>query len=306
MPTPTARDVHVDRAMTQISIGYSNAEYIGGMVFPIVSVEKQSDVYFLFDKGAWLRRRAEPRAVGTRANRGGYKLSTASYLALPYAFATPVPDEVRDNADEPLRPDIEATEFATDALLLDLEIRVADLVSTCGNWLNASNPSASWTNFANSDPFNDIDTIRDAISKQIGRMPNTAVMSWDVWKALRNHPDFLDRVKYTRAGGRVEVSDIAAWFEVDKVLVGAGIKENSLEGATSNITRIWGNCFWMGYVAPNPSLRTPSAGYVFEWKTRMVERFREDQEHQDVFAVEHHTVEKVTASDAGGGFYSVV
>ena len=305
MATPTARDSHVDRAMTQISIGYSNGEYIAPQVFPVVSVEKQSDVYFIFDKGVWFRRRAEPRAPGTRANRGGYTLSTASYLALPYAFAAVVPDEVRDNADEPLRPDVEATEFATDALLLDMEIRVADLVSTCGNWLNASNPSASWT-ADNSNPFADIDNIRDAISKQIGRMPNVAVMSWDIWKALRNHPDFLDRVKYTRAGGRVETSDIAAWFEVEKVLVGTGIKENALQGATSNITRIWGNAFWMGYVAQSPSLRNPSAGYVFEWKTRMVERFREDQEHQDVFSAEQHCAEKITASDAGGGYYSVV
>jgi len=170
MPTPTSRDSHVDRAMTQISIGYSNSEYIAPMVFPVLSVEKQSDVYFIFDKGAWFRRRAEPRAVGTRANRGGYTLSTASYLALPYAFAAVVPDQVRDNADDPLQPDIEAAEFATDALLIDLEIRVADLVSTCGNWLNASNPGIKW-NLDTSDPFDDIDNIRDAVSKQIGRMP---------------------------------------------------------------------------------------------------------------------------------------
>ena len=69
---------------------------------------------------------------------------------------------------------------------------------------------------------------------------------------------------------------------------------------------IWGKHFWMGYVPETPALAIPAAGYVFQWGNREVKRFREDQEEQDVIQVGHWTAERVTASDAGGGWYTVI
>ena len=304
MARPTARDSHVDAAMTNISIAYRNTEYIASQVFPIVTVEHKSDNFYVFDKDAWLRDRVQMRAPGTKAARVDYTLSTLSYATMPYALAKAVTDEERMNADEALRPDIDATEFVTDGLELGMEIRVADIVTACANWASASTPGTDWSNDA-SEPFDDIDNLQDAISGKIGRMPNIAVMSWPTWRILRNHPDFVDRVKHTRAGGRVEPDDLRNWFGFDKVLIGHAIKETGQEGGTSSISRVWGSVFWAGYVAPSPGLRTPSAGYCFEWGSRMAERFREDQEHQDIISVEHHTDEKITASDAGGGYYGI-
>ena len=67
MPKPTARDVHIDRAATNISIAYRNNAYIAEEVFPIVPSDKQSDLYFVFDKGSWFRNRSGPRAPTTSA-----------------------------------------------------------------------------------------------------------------------------------------------------------------------------------------------------------------------------------------------
>ena len=62
---------------------------------------------------------------------------------------------------------------------------------------------------------------------------------------------------------------------------------------------IWGKHFWLGWVPSAPSLRTPSAGYVLQWKARRTERFREDQEHQDVFTCYENWTTEVTSRDAG-------
>jgi hypothetical protein len=51
MPSPTVRDVHIDSAMSEISIAYRNKLYIAPQVFPVVSVEKRSDKYFVFGRG---------------------------------------------------------------------------------------------------------------------------------------------------------------------------------------------------------------------------------------------------------------
>jgi len=305
MARPTLRDVHTDGPMTQISIAYHNADYIAEQVFPVVNVTKKSDTFFVFDKDDWFRNVASLRAPGNRANRMDYKLTTASYNCLNYALAKGVPDEVRANADAPLSGDIEAARFTTNGLLLALEIRVADLVSTCGNWANASNPGTKW-NVDTSDPFSDIDNLTDAVSGTIGRAPNVATMSWPVWQALRRHPDFIDRVKHTRAGGRVVATDFMEWFGFEKVLVGHPIKNTALEGETAVISRIWGDMLWAGYVPAAAALMEPAAGYVLEWQGRQVEVFREDQEKQDVFSAEHWTDERITASDAGGIYSDVI
>src|SRR3990167_6695983 len=145
MPSPTPRDVHTNAALTQFSIAYKNGEYIYDQVFPLVRVGKQTDFYYIFDKSSWFRNIAAKRAPGTRAQRADYSITTASYVAINYALAKAVPDEVRANADNPLRPDIEATDFVTDALIRGLEKRVADIISTSTNWAYNTAPSVQWT-----------------------------------------------------------------------------------------------------------------------------------------------------------------
>ncbi len=47
MARPTMNDMHIDSAMTQVSIQYKNATYIAEQIFPVVQVEKVSDFYFI-------------------------------------------------------------------------------------------------------------------------------------------------------------------------------------------------------------------------------------------------------------------
>jgi len=305
MARPTVRDVHIDQPLTNISIAYRNDKYIADQIFPIVPVAKKSDVYFVFDKGAWFRDEAQLRSPGTRAQRSDYALTTASYVCLNYALGKPVPDETRDNADAPLRPSIEAAEFVADKLELAMERRVATLITTAANWATSSSPTTQWSSDT-SDPFNDIDGAVDGVISSIGQFPNVAVMSWDVWRRLKNHPDLLDRVKFTRPGGSPEVTDIAGWFGLDKVLVGLSLYDSAEEGQTASMTYIWGDDFWVGYVPQSPALMTPAAGYVFRWKTREVRQFREDQEYTDVFTGNEYLDEVITACDAGSILYDCV
>ena len=306
MPRPTARDVHPSlAALTRISIAYSNNQFVYPDVFPIVQVEKKEDFYFVYDRASFFRNRSGPRAPGTEAPRGTYGISTASYICLNDSIAFDIPDEVRNNADAPLQPDVDATEYVSNQLELGLEIRVANVVTACGNWTSASNPTALWSN-PSSSPFGDIMNGINAVVSTIGRKPNVAVCSWNVWRYLVDHPDFLERIKYTRPGARLESQDMRSWFELDKMVVGAAIKDTSEEGATAAPAYVWGNMFWIGYVAPNPSLRTPSSGYVFRWQNKSMDRFREELKYQDVISAQQFTAEKISASDAAAIYSTVV
>lgn len=297
---PTARDRHVDAAMSNISIRFHNDSYIADQIFPVINVMKKSDYFFVFDRAAWFRDQIGPRAPGTRARRVDFSLTTGSYNCIPYALAKSVTDEERENADAALQPDIEATEFVTDKLLMGLEVRVSNLVSSSTNWASASNLTSGtkWSSDS-STPTANIIACKQSVRQLIGRYPNVAVMGAAVMERLVDHPEMIDRIKYTRPGAVLTVDDLAQWFGFDKVLVGEGVKVSTNEGQTDTVADIWPDFFWAGWVPSVGSLRTPAAGYCFEWMGRKTERFREDQEHQDIIAVEHHTDERITASDSG-------
>lgn len=305
MATPSVRDVHRDAILTQFSVAYRNAEYIGEQIFPRVQVAKKSDFYYIFNPGAWFRDEVAVRAPGTKAALSDYTLSSASYVATQYAIATMVSDEVRENADSVLRPDVEGIEYVTDALLRAQERRIAAKVMGHSNWAYSASPTYQWSSDS-SNPYEDIENAINGVVSTIGRMPNVAVMSWDVWRKLKNHPDLLDRIKYTRPGAKLEISDLTGWFGFQKVLIGMSLYDSAREGQSASKSYIWADDFWCGFVPPSAALLTPAAGYVLEWETRKINRYRLDEEHADKFEAIHATAEVTTASDAAAIVYDVV
>lgn len=304
MPTPTLHDVHIDSALGNISIAYRNEQYIGELIFPRVPVQKKTDSYFVFGKD-WFRDEAQPRAPGARAARGGYTVTTASYVCVEYAFAHPIPEEVERNADNPLRPRVEGTNYVTDKLLLAQEKRIAAKVMNSSGWTYSASPATQWSSDS-ADPYADIDNAINGIISVTGIKPNTAVMSWDVWRKLRNHPDLIDRVKYTRPGSLPMPSDLSTWFDIERILIGYAISDAGKTGQSASMSYVWGDDMWIGYVPATPSLMVPAAGYLLEWLSRQVRTYDEEQEHQVVIEARHSTAEVVSASDAGAIIYDVV
>lgn len=299
MPKPTARQSHLDVALTNVSIAYQNAQYIADRVFPSVPVNKQTDKYFIFAKADWYRDETGVRSPGSRAPRGDYSISTAQYVCIERALAKQVPDEVVDNSDDPLRPLVTATNFVTDQILKRREIEVLDLAFGTG-WSSSATPSTTWDNDT-SDPLGDIETGMNTVALAIGREPNVGVVGRGLWRYVKNHPDIVDRVKAGQTPGgpaRVTQDAVAALVGLDRLEIARAVKDTGNEGATASQAYIGGNHMWLGYVTGAPALDEPTAGYVFQWKAREVNRYREDQEHADVVEALMSFVPKVTAADA--------
>ena len=95
------------------------------------------------------------------------------------------------------------------------------------------------------------------------------------------------------------INAVAALFGLDRLLIGSAIADSAPEGATASQAYVWGNHLLVAYVAGQPSLLNPSAGYVFTYKQRSVEVFREDQEKQNVITGYQSWDTVATAADAG-------
>ena len=275
MPQPTQSQVHVDAILTNISVAYmQRAEnFIADKVFPVVPVDKQSDKYFTYTKNDWLRDEAQVRADGTESVGSGYNIGTDTYYADVWAIHKDVGDQTRANADAPINVDREAAEFVTHRLLLRRELQfVTDFMSD-GVWGTSATGVASgastdefvqWNNYTTSDPIEDIEAAKSDILSVTGMEANTLVLGYDVFRQLKNHPDLVDRIKYTSSQTITE-DMLARMFDIERVLVSKAIKATNAEGATEAYSFATGKSALLCHVAPNPGLLTPSAGYTFQW-----------------------------------------
>ena len=275
MPQPTSSQVHVDAILTNISVAYmQRAEnFIADKVFPVVPVDKQSDKYFVYTKNDWLRDEAQVRADGTESVGSGYNITTDNYYADVYAIHKDIGDQTRANADAPINVDREAAEFVTHRLLTRREIQFNTDFMKTGVWANdvtgvASSPSTGqtlqWDDYTNSDPIEDIEEGKADILSVTGLEANTLVLGYDVFRSLKNHPDLVDRIKYTSSQTITE-DMIARMFDIERVMVSKSIKATNAEGATQAYGFTTGKSALLAHVAPNPGVLTPSAGYTFSW-----------------------------------------
>jgi len=270
MGQPTQGSVHVDVPLTNISTAYMQSQdaFIATKVFPIVPVSKQTDKYYTYTKNDWFRDEAQQRADATESAGSGYGLSTATYSCDVYAMHKDIGYQTRANADSQINLDRDATQFVTQRLLLRQEIQwVTDCFAT-SIWATDATPSNLWSDYTASDPIEDVETGKETILSTTGQMANTLVLGYQVYRKLKNHPDIIDRIKYTQGvtGRTVTPELLAAMFDVDRVLVARAIKATNVEGETAAYSFTHGKHALLLHVATSPGLLTPSAGYTFTWQ----------------------------------------
>jgi len=266
MSQPTASESHVDSILTSVSVAYmqQSRNFIAPNVFPIIPVDKQSDKYFIYDKNAFMRDEAKKRAPNDESEGGGYALSTDSYYADVYAYHTDVSDQLLNNADAPLNPEADGARFVMDKMLLAMERKwMADFFVTAV-WGTSATPGTLWSDVT-SDPITDIDTAKETILTNTGMDPNTLVLSYQVMRQLKNHPDIVDRVKYT-SSDVITPQLLARLFEVDRVLVTRASYASNIEGETAAYSLVAGKHALLCYVPSSPGLLTPAAGYTYLWR----------------------------------------
>lgn len=269
MPSPTPNQVHIDALLTNLSIGYRPRGMIADQVFPVVPVEKKSDVYAVFPKDAWFRIPNTLRAPGTKPNRVTYTVGSGTYSCTGYGLGGEVWDETKANADRPVHdPERSTVELIRDNLGLDFEKRVSERCWTgCGSSATLTGTDA-FSDFDNSSPIDVFRTGRQAIRSTTGLRPNVAIVPQKVMDVLMYHPDLI-RATYPGAGvgGTVNQQQLAAQLQVDRVIVPDAIMNTAQEGQTAAFTDVWSTNIVMCYAEPSPGLMKPSFGYAFQWRS---------------------------------------
>jgi hypothetical protein len=274
----TNRYQGVDPVLTNVAIGYSNADYIASQLFPDVPVKFQSGKHFIYDQGRF-RVNTTRRSTGAKSQEMTLKLTTGDpYFCEDHALKQFVPDEDVRNAQTPTDPYQDATENLMDLHLVAREVEVATLLTSTANLTQNTTLSGTsqWSDYSNSDPFGDIETGKQTVHAAIHQSPNTLVIGKQAWDKLKLHPALIERIKYT-GKGPLTTDMVASLFEVDRILVGGAAKNTAKEGQTDSMSYIWGKDAVLTYLAPRVAPKVLTLGLNYIWQgegTLQVERLR--------------------------------
>lgn len=114
---------------------------------------------------------------------------------------------------------------------------------------------------ADSNPIEDGILAKATIKDASGKIPNVAIMNWEVAENLRFHDQFVHFLGWRemRPGG-LSNQELAFALGVQQVLIGKATYNSAKRGQTDVFANVWGNDLIYAYVSPNLQLRDKTLG----------------------------------------------
>lgn len=328
MPNLTPGDLHVNVPLTQIMVAYQQQtqDFVADKVFPNVPVEHQSDFYYIYGRKAFLQSQAQKRAPSTETPGVEWVMSKSTFTCDTWGLHHDIEDQLRANADSNWQLDRVGTELITQQMLLRREKEFMNAFFKTGVWATdlagvAAAPGAGQFlgfNIAGSSPMATFRSLKLAHRLRTGTTPNVALFGPTAWDALIDHPEIVDRIKYTQAGFLTE-DLVARAIGIDRIIVANSVEatdqEEELVAVQSPATQFLANdSILVAYAAPNASRSVPSAGYTFSWKGYLgasayggrVKKFRMEPIASDRIEIESAFSMKVVAPELGTFLSNVV
>lgn len=273
---PTAGDVHVNTPLTNFSQKYLQDEmaFVASRAMPNLPVQKQSDLYYEFNRGDFYRDEAEERADGAESSGTGFRLSTEPYFARVYAFHKDVSDRQRANQDSAVRLDESATQFATRKLLIRRERVFVEKYFTLGLWATDAIGGTDFVKWDDptSTPIQDIRLGKQVVQGNTGYRPNKMLISRIAYDALLDNEDILERITggaNNNLPAMVMRTLLAQLFELDEIFVMDAVYNAApadlSDADAEDIQFIAGNNALLYYAPNSIALEEPTAGAQFSW-----------------------------------------
>lgn len=249
----------VDPVLTNLAVGYTNADMVGAALMPYVNVEKESGKVPIFNKDNFKVYSTERglRAKSNRINPGD--MSTIAFSLTEHDLEYPI--DYREDAESAFPMQRHATMSTVEGIRLRHEKMVADLVQNAATYA-ASNKigisGASGFGNAASDPEGVIDNAKNAVRAGIVKDPNTMVIGYQMWRNLKRHPQLKAILSDSRPR-LVQLADLRDIFEIPNIYIGRAVYSTD-QGV---MVDIWGNNAVLAYV-PTAASITPENGAVVD------------------------------------------
>lgn len=289
MPNLTPGDLHVNVPLSQIMIAYAQTvenQFIADQVFPNIPVNNQSDFYYKFGRRAFLQTNAKKRAPSTETPGVEWTVTKDTYFCDVWGLHHDIEDQLRANADSVFQLDQNGTNLITQQMLLRREKEFMNNFFRTGVWGVdlAGVPDGGGSGSGGAPGTNQFLQFDDAASSPIktfrelrlnfllrnGQLPNMAVFGPTAWDALIDHPEIVERIKYTQAG--FLTPDLVAsaigipQCKVANAVSATSTDEEILADPAPTTQFLASDGIMVCLSNPAATRDQPSAGYTFSWK----------------------------------------
>lgn len=260
---PQQNVIHIDQALTNLSLAYMNEDYVAEEVLPTVTVDKRTDKYFVYGKEYFRFTESRVRP-GAAADEFDYTLSTNPFQAERRARRHLITDDEINMADVPLMPEADSVELLAEKMML---IREYDTAAYCTSTANMTNYTAlaggnQWSDYANSVPLTNIKTAKASVRTLAAKKANSIVIPYETALVLADHPSIKDLIKYTDPNALTE-SGLPPFIRGLRVIEPGTIYDSALEGRTFSPAAVWGKNVIVFYRSPGSGRKVLSLGYTF-------------------------------------------
>ncbi|UXN07519.1 major capsid protein [Bartonella sp. HY761] len=263
----TRRAQVIDPILTTQARGYTNAELISHHLLPVADIPNRSMKVIKFGKEAFRRYVDTRRAPGAETKRITFGYAADTVALAQESLEALVPIETQQDAQSVPGIDLAAVsiELVQDIIGLGREVDIANMVRDDSLYDNNHKLTLTgndkWS-AQSSNPSDDIDEAKDNVRRSIGRYPNTLVIGPSVFKALKRHERIKDQFKYTNSDS-LTTEMLAAYFDIDKVVVGKAVGLPETAGDDEMAQDVWGNDAILAYVPNGSNFMVPAFGYTY-------------------------------------------
>jgi hypothetical protein len=316
---PTKTQVHIDRPLTDYTIAQfqSLTDFVATSVVPSLPVDKQSNKYFKYRSGDFARDAAALRAAGAESVGTGFNLSDESYSCDKYALHVDFDYDTLANADEPLRLEEDAVRLLTHSMAIRREAMFAAAAWRHDVWASGltANATNQWSSYASSDPIIMLDQAKRDVRRKLFREPNTLILGEDAFLALKEHPDLVGRIVYTKSD-ILDNAEMARLLGVERLVVAKALVNGASEGKADSVSNMLSakNALLV-YLPETVGLMNASGIVAFDWTGAahlprpqgfVARRFEMEERLSRRIEVEMTTDIKVVNPEAGFFFNEIV
>ncbi len=257
-PTLPAGTLNV--ALANYAKAFRNNALVGDLIAPRVPVGRQSFQYTVFDRSNQRLDRQTLRAPGATPQTDRMSYSEFPYFCKSHALRAEIPYEQEQYAlGLGFSEKQAATRRLIDKISLDRENYIASLVTNPANVSN--NLGLSGTSMWDTSTSHPIPAVEAAkvLIRQSGAEATHFILSDPVVTALINHPDIIDRFKYTQPGA-ITLDQLSQVFGITCVRAAAIALDKG-----NNPSYVWGDNALLVSVQQASSMDDLSGLKTFSW-----------------------------------------
>lgn len=294
----------IDPILSEVAQGYRNADMVGLNLFPYVPVMQRGGKIIAFGKEDFALYNTQ-RAPGANTKRIQFGYAAGNYALEQHALEAVAPWELQQEASVVAQVNLAnmAVRKVQNIIALRLEKAQADIATNAASYAASNKTTLSgtsqWSDYSGtSNPSKDIETAKEAIRAQIGRRGNTVLLSAQAFKACKQHPAIIDRIKYT--GRDVVTTDLlASLWDVDRVVVGDAVYAD----ASGTLTDVWGKFVVVAYtnLGSVADFGEPTYGYTYrlDGAPFVEEGYADKNAKSDIYPVTDEVSPVLTAALSG-------